>query len=201
MPQNTRSNFGSKINELPVLFATFFKIGAFTFGGGYAMIALLENELVDKKQWLSHEEFLDVAAIAESTPGPVAINSATYLGYKRAGVLGSAVATVAVSLPSFLIIYIISLFFEQFTQLRLVNAAFKGIEAGVIYLVFSAGLRMLRSIENNRFNHIVFVAVGGTMVLFSVLGVDVSSVLYILLCGAAGVAVYLVQKRKGGARQ
>lgn len=96
--------------SLWTLFGTFFKIGLFTFGGGYAMIALLENEFITQKHWLGRDEFLDMAAIAESTPGPVAINSATYLGYKLAGVPGAAVATVAVSLPSFGIIYAISLF-------------------------------------------------------------------------------------------
>ena len=92
------------------LFLTLFKIGAFTFGGGYAMLALLESELVSKKKWIEKDEFLDMVAIAESTPGPIAINSATYIGYKRAGVLGSAAATLGVVLPSFIIIYVISLF-------------------------------------------------------------------------------------------
>ena len=99
---------------LPDLFRTFAKIGVFTFGGGYAMIALLENEFVEKKKWLEKDEFLDVAAIAESTPGPIAINCATYIGYKKAGVLGSAAATLGVILPSFIIIYAISLFLMHF---------------------------------------------------------------------------------------
>ena len=114
--------------SLWTLFGTFFKIGLFTFGGGYAMIALLEDEFITKKHWLGRDEFLDMAAIAESTPGPVAINSATYLGYKLAGVPGAAVATVAVSLPSFGIIYAISLFFDQFTSLTVVAHAFQGIQ-------------------------------------------------------------------------
>ena len=114
--------------SLWTLFGTFFKIGLFTFGGGYAMIALLENEFITQKHWLGRDEFLNMAAIAESTPGPVAINSATYLGYKLAGVPGAAVATVAVSLPSFGIIYAISLFFDQFTSLTVVAHAFQGIQ-------------------------------------------------------------------------
>lgn len=195
---DTGSKNSGRINTLFTLFGTFFKIGAFTFGGGYAMIALLEDELVTKKKWLTREEFLDMTAIAESTPGPVAINSATYLGYKLGGIAGSAAATVAVSLPSFIIIYIISLFFEQFVSLALVNAAFKGIEAGVIYLIFSAGLRMLKSIEKSRFNLCVFAAVGYTMTVFSVLGISFSSIFYILLAGAAGVAAWSLRGRKGG---
>ena len=102
------------MKQLLRLFATFFKIGAFTFGGGYAMIALLENEFVSRKQWIGQEEFLDMVAIAESTPGPVAINSATYIGYHMAVFWGALVSTVAVVLPSFLIIFTISLVFDQF---------------------------------------------------------------------------------------
>ena len=102
-----------EVKSLETLFFTFFKIGLFTFGGGYAMIALLEEEFIQRRKWLDKDEFLDMTAIAESTPGPVAINSATYLGYKLAKVPGAATATVAVCLPSFLIIYAISLFFEQ----------------------------------------------------------------------------------------
>ena len=134
-----------KAQSLGTLFFTFFKIGLFTFGGGYAMIALLEEEFIQRRRWLDKDEFLDMTAIAESTPGPVAINSATYLGYKLAGVPGAAAATVAVCLPSFLIIYAISLFFEQFTQLTVIANAFKGIQVCVIYLIFSAGVRMLQS--------------------------------------------------------
>ena len=114
-----------EVKSLETLFFTFFKIGLFTFGGGYAMIALLEEEFIQRRKWLDKDEFLDMTAIAESTPGPVAINSATYLGYKLAGVPGAATATVAVCLPSFLIIYAISLFFEQFTQLTVIANAFK----------------------------------------------------------------------------
>ena len=124
------------------LFLTMLKIGLFTFGGGYAMIALLENEFVTKRGWLEQEEFLDVAAIAESTPGPIAINSATYIGYKKAGILGSLVATLGMILPSFCIIYAISLFFDAFLSLTAVACAFRGIQIAVIYLILSAGLRM-----------------------------------------------------------
>ena len=110
---------GMKQTRTQALFATFFKIGAFTFGGGYAMVALLEHEFVEEKQWVTREEFLDMVAIAESTPGPVAINSATYLGYHMAGFWGALVSTVAVVLPSFLIIFAISLVFDQFPAQRL----------------------------------------------------------------------------------
>ena len=184
--------------NLGTLFFTFFKIGLFTFGGGYAMIALLEEEFIQRRKWLDKDEFLDMAAIAESTPGPVAINSATYLGYKLAKVPGAATATVAVCLPSFLIIYAISLFFEQFTQLTVIASAFKGIQVCVIYLIFSAGVRMLKALDKSPFATGVLAAVMLVMVGLSLAGVSVSSILLILLSGAAGVAAWLIGRRKEG---
>lgn len=183
---------------LGTLFFTFFKIGLFTFGGGYAMIALLEEEFIQRRKWLDKDEFLDMTAIAESTPGPVAINSATYLGYKLAKVPGAATATVAVCLPSFLIIYAISLFFEQFTQLTVIANAFKGIQVCVIYLIFSAGVRMLKALDKSPFATGVLAAVMLVMVGLSLAGVSVSSILLILLSGAAGVAAWLIGRRKEG---
>ena len=184
--------------SLGTLFFTFFKIGLFTFGGGYAMIALLEEEFIQRRKWLDKDEFLDMTAIAESTPGPVAINSATYLGYKLTKVPGAATATVAVCLPSFLIIYAISLFFEQFTQLTVIANAFKGIQVCVIYLIFSAGVRMLKSLDKSPFATGVLAAVMLVMVGLSLAGVSVSSILLILLSGAAGVAAWLIGRRKEG---
>lgn len=184
--------------SLGTLFFTFFKIGLFTFGGGHAMIALLEEEFIQRRKWLDKDEFLDMTAIAESTPGPVAINSATYLGYKLAKVPGAATATVAVCLPSFLIIYAISLFFEQFTQLTVIASAFKGIQVCVIYLIFSAGVRMLKALDKSPFATGVLAAVMLVMVGLSLAGVSVSSILLILLSGAAGVAAWLIGRRKEG---
>lgn len=184
--------------NLGTLFFTFFKIGLFTFGGGYAMIALLEEEFIQRRKWPDKDEFLDMTAIAESTPGPVAINSATYLGYKLAKVPGAATATVAVCLPSFLIIYAISLFFEQFTQLTVIASAFKGIQVCVIYLIFSAGVRMLKALDKSPFTTGVLAAVMLVMVGLSLAGVSVSSILLILLSGAAGVAAWLISRRKEG---
>lgn len=187
-----------EVKSLETLFFTFFKIGLFTFGGGYAMIALLEEEFIQRRKWLDKDEFLDMAAIAESTPGPVAINSATYLGYKLAKVPGAATATVAVCLPSFLIIYAISLFFEQFTQLTVIANAFKGIQVCIIYLIFSAGVRMLKALDKSPFATGVLAAVMLVMVGLSLAGVSVSSILLILLSGAAGVAAWLIGRRKEG---
>ena len=164
---------------LGTLFLRFFKTGLFTFGGGYAMIALLESEFIDRQKWLSKEEFLDMVALAESTPGPIAINSATYIGYKVAGVPGAAAATLGVCLPSLLIIYLISLFFDRFLALPYVAYAFRGIQVCVTYLILS------------------YVLLGLTMVAmigFYWGSVSFSSIFFILIGGAVGVFFYLLTK-------
>ena len=188
-----------KTKDLLKIFLTMMKIGLFTFGGGYAMIALLEHEFVDKKAWLTSDEFLDMTAIAESTPGPIAINAATYIGYKRCGFFGSLLATVAVCIPSFLIIYAISLFLDAFLAFAPVYAAFRGIQVCVVYLIFNAGLKMLKKIKKTKKNIITVAAVSLAMIAFSVFAVSFSSIFYILICGTLGVALYLA-KRKGGAK-
>ncbi|MBQ9922195.1 MAG: chromate transporter [Clostridia bacterium] len=174
------------------LFITMLKIGLFTFGGGYAMIALLENEFVSRKKWLDKEEFLNIIAIAESTPGPIAINSSTFIGYKMAEILGSAAATVAVCIPSFVIIYIISLFFDAFLSLTYVAYAFKGIQVCVIYLITSAGLKMWKGIKKNAFNIAVMGVTVLCMMFFALFSVKFSTVFYILISGTLGVFVYLL---------
>lgn len=168
------------------------KIGLFTFGGGYAMISLLQNEFVEKKKWLTQDEFLDMVAIAESTPGPIAINSATYIGNKMAGVAGSAFATVGVCIPSFVIIYVISLFFDAFLSFKIVECAFRGIQACVVYLILSAGLKMLGGIKKTAFNVVAVVTVAVCMILFSIFSVKFSAIYFILICGALGYIVYLI---------
>ena len=188
------------MRRMLTLFLTFLKIGAFTFGGGYAMIALLENEFVEKKGWLDRDEFLDMAAIAESTPGPVAVNSATYLGYKIGGVAGAALSTLAVCLPSFVIIYVISLFFDQFLSLKYVACAFRGIQACVVYLIFSAGLRMIKGLEKSAMNRVIVALVMAAMVLFSALAVSFSSIFYILICGVIGLVVWGIRRGRGRAK-
>ena len=181
------------------LFFTMLKIGLFTFGGGYAMIALLENEFVSKKEWIEKDEFLDMVVIAESTPGPIAINAATYIGYKMLGFLGSLTATVAICIPSFIIIYAISLFFDAFLSLTLVAYAFRGIQVCVIWLILSAGLKMLKQMRRTVFNILVLSIVILCMVAFSVFSVSFSTIFYILISGGIGLFMYLIglfRKRK-----
>ena len=183
-----------KIKGYLSIFLTMLKIGLFTFGGGYAMIALLENEFVEKKKWLEKDEFLDVAAIAESTPGPIAINAATYIGYKNAGIIGSMMATLGICIPSFAIIYMISLFFDAFLSLIWVAYAFKGIQICVVYLILTAGLKMLKQMKKTAFNVSIISITLICMVVFSLFAVKFSTIFYILISGACGVAVYLLGK-------
>lgn len=180
-----------KKSDLLKVFLTMMKIGLFTFGGGYAMLALLEHEFVEKKGWLTRDEFLDMAAIAESTPGPIAINAATYIGFKRCGFLGSLLATVAVCIPSFIIIFAISLCLDAFLTFKPVYAAFRGIQVCVVYLIFSAGFKMLKKMKKTAKNVITVVTVTLAMLTFSVLSINFSSIFYILICGTVGVALYL----------
>ena len=174
------------------LFLVLFKIGLFTFGGGYAMISLLENEFVAKRKWLESDEFLNVVAIAESTPGPVAINAATYVGYKLAGFWGSLSATVAVALPSFAIIFMISLFFDAFLSLKYVAYAFDGIQVCVIFLILNAGVKMLLKLEKNVWNILITSAVIAAMITLSVLSIAFSSVWYILITAGLALLLYLI---------
>ena len=178
------------------LFWSMLKIGLFTFGGGYAMIALLENTVVSKKGWLEREEFLDVVAVAESTPGPIAINMATFVGYKQRGVLGSVLATLGVCLPSLVIIFVLSLFLDAFLEFKPVEYAFRGIRVGVVYLILSVGFRMLKKMKKTKLSLAILVAVLLCMILFSVLAVRFSTVFYILICGGIGMLVYVLRQKR-----
>ena len=173
-----------KLNEL---FLTMLKIGTFTFGGGYSMIAFLESELVEKKKWIQKDDFLNMIAIAESTPGPIAINSATYIGYKMSGVIGSIICTLGVVLPAFIIMFIISLYFDKFLELKYISYAFKGIQIGVIYLIFRAGIKFLKNIDKNLFNISIISLVMFFMILFSLLSINFSSIYFILISGFIGM--------------
>ncbi|MGI6772218.1 MAG: chromate transporter [Clostridiales bacterium] len=190
-----------KLKFILRLLITMLKIGLFTFGGGYAMIALLENEFIEKKKWIEKDEFLNMVAIAESTPGPIAINAATYIGYQTAGLWGALAATVAVCIPSFIIIFLISLFFDTFLSLTYVAYAFRGIQICVIYLILSAGIRMLKGLEKNVFNFGILLSVMLVMTVFSIFAVEFSTVFYILICGTVGVFFYLISKLRKGEKK
>lgn len=186
-----------KLKNLGLLFLSMFKIGLFTFGGGYAMINLLENEFVNRRKWLESEEFTDLVAISESTPGPIAVNCSTYIGYKTEKFSGAVVATVAMCIPSFVIIFLISLFFDAFLANPYVAAAFKGVQVCVLFLILSAGVKMAKKVKRSFFGIAVFSATFLCMVLLSLFAVDFSSVFYILIGGALGAFVYAVGYIRG----
>ena len=197
LPARTKiNNEENDVKKYLRLFFTMLKIGLFTFGGGYAMIALLEHEFVEKKKYLEKQEFLDMVAIAESTPGPIAINAATYIGYKQLGFLGALACTVAICIPSVVIIFAISLFFDAFLSLKLVEYAFRGIQVCVVYLIFSAGLKMLKQMKKTPLSVTVVITVVLCMIAFSLLAVKFSTILYILICGCIGLLIYLIMQAK-----
>ncbi len=172
------------------LFLTFFKIGLFTFGGGYAMIAQIKESIVENKKWLTEDELLQIVAIAESTPGPIAINMATYVGYKRKGVVGSVMATLGVVLPSVIIIFIISLFLEEFMKNKYVAYAFVGIKCAVAFLIAKAGYEMFRKIEKKPLPIITFVLMFGVAIVLELLSKSISSIIFIIIGGIIGIVVY-----------
>ena len=181
-----------RIKNLLLIFALMFKIGLFTFGGGYAMIHILEDEFVVKRKWLTDEEFSNLVVIAESTPGPIAINCSTYVGYKKEKILGSIFSTLGVCLPSFIIIYLISLFFNQFLDIEWVNAAFKGIQICVIFLILSAGMKMYKKLAKTPFNLILFFITLSVMIILELLGVNFSSIFYIIIAACLGLLLYFI---------
>ena len=171
-----------------------FKVGLFTFGGGYAMIAVIEREITEKKKWLSRSEFLDVIAIAESTPGPLAVNTSTYVGYKKGGFFGAFFSTFGVVLPSFIIIFLISLFFDKFLEIELVGYAFKGIQAAVAFLIISAGVRMFCHIKRTIFNVLMFAVSITAFLLLTLFAVKFSTIYFILIAGFVGILFFVVKK-------
>ena len=182
-----------RLSECLKLFLLMMKIGLFTFGGGYAMISLLSRELVEKRKYIDDDEFMDVVALAESTPGPIAINMATYIGYKRLGILGSLFATLGLVIPSFVILYVISLFFDSFMSYDIVRRAFNGIQVAVVYLILSAGIRMLKKMKKSPLPILLCSSVILTMITLSILSISFSSILYILIGGAIGLTVYVIK--------
>lgn len=182
------------MNVLLDLFLTFAKIGAFTFGGGYAMISLIDKECVENKKWITSDELMEITVIAESTPGPIAINLATYAGYKMAGGMGAAAATLGMILPSFLIIWLISTFMENLLSIEAVAKAFKGIRTAVAVLIIKAALKIIKSmLKKTRHKYISVVIVSiffGAVIIIDLLSVNFSTIYLIMISGMFGVVVY-----------
>ena len=189
------------MNLLAALFLTFAKIGLFTFGGGYAMIALIENACVEKKQWITHDEMMNITVIAESTPGPIAINCATYVGYKQKGFAGALAATVGMILPSFCIIYVISVFLDRFLEIAWIAHAFQGIKIAVGILILDAALKMLGKMPKKVLPRVIMLCALAAMLLIDFFSVRISSILLMLTAGLISLILFLVKKpaAKGGA--
>ncbi len=180
--------------SLKTLFFTFFKIGLFTFGGGYAMLSLIEEECVGKHGWMTKEELLDMIALAESTPGPVAINSATYLGCRLRGWKGAVAATGGVVLPSFVILFLISLVFDAFLKIKLVAAAFRGIQVAVGLLILRAGWSLLKGLPKKPFPLVFAGLVTALLLCVNLFAWNFSSLWCILVGAVCGLAVAGVKK-------
>lgn len=182
----------SRFKKALKLFLTFFKIGAFTFGGGYAMIPLIQHEVAEKNKWITDEDILEIVAIAESTPGPIAINSATFVGHRVCGVLGSTAATLGVVLPSFVVILVISFVLAAFQELRAVQYAFMGIRAGVLALVLKALITMFKKCPKGWVSYVVM-AFAAAVGIFT----DINVFLIIIISALFGLITYSIMRSKG----
>ncbi len=184
------------IYEIIELFLTFAKIGLFTFGGGYAMLAIIENICVEKKNWITHDEMMNITVIAESTPGPVAINCATFVGYKKAKLLGAVFATIGVALPSFIIIFALSMFLEGFLEITWIAHAFLGIKIAVGILILDAAIKMIKKMQKKPLQIGILLASFAVIMLVNVLKLHISSIMIMLLAAVVSVASFLLNKGK-----
>ncbi|MBR0139827.1 MAG: chromate transporter [Firmicutes bacterium] len=184
------------------LFLSFAKIGLFTFGGGYAMIALIEDACVEKKKWISHDEMMDITVIAESTPGPIAINCATFVGYKQKGFAGALIATLGIVLPSFCVIFAISRFLDGFLEIAWIAHAFKGIKIAVGILILDAALKMLKKMQKKPLPRGIMLCAFAAMLVIDFLSLKVSSITLMLVAGLVSLIIFTVKKpaAKGGAK-
>ena len=193
MKENKPQSSG-KLKKILSLAWVFFKIGLLTFGGGYAMIPIIQSEVSEKRKWISEEELMHVITMAESTPGPIAINAATYVGYKICGFFGSLAATVSVVLAPFTIIYLISLFLEQFMQFKVVENAFKGIQIAVAFLILSAGIKFIKKLKKQPFPIITVALTVAVMIALDLFALSFSSVYLILMGAFAGLMLTIIQR-------
>ena len=185
---------GGQMNILTDLFLTFARIGLFTFGGGYAMIPLIEHACVEQKEWMTHDEMMNVTVIAESTPGPIAINCATYVGYKRKGLAGAAAATAGMVLPSFCVIFAISLFLDNFLKIAWIAHAFGGIRIAVGILILDAAVKMIGKMPKKPMPVAVMCCAFIAMLLADIFALRISSVALMLIAGGIGLAVFPIKR-------
>lgn len=189
---------------LAELFLTFAKIGFFTFGGGYAMIPMIENSFVENKKWITHDEMMNVTVIAESTPGPIAINCATFVGYKKAGFLGAVIATLGIVVPSFAVIYLISICLDSFLEITFIANAFKGIKIAVGILILDAGITMVKKMHKKVLPRVIMVCSFIAMFAINIFTWNFSSISLMLIATVISLAIFIVKgapEQKGSAKK
>ena len=184
------------------LFLTFMKIGMFTFGGGYAMISVVEHACVEEKHWITHDDMMNITVIAESTPGPSAINCATFVGFKKRGLIGAAVATTGMILPSFLIIYLVARFLDSFLEISWIAHAFEGIKLAVGILIIDAGVKMLKQIPAKPVPRMIMACAFATMLLIDILALRISSIALLLIAAAVSLVLFSISQNieRGGSQ-
>ena len=189
------------MNILLDLFLTFAEIGLFTFGGGYAMISLIENSCVEKKGWITHDEMMNVTVIAESTPGPIAINCATFVGFKQKGLIGAIAATIGMVLPSFSIIFLISMFLDNFLEIAWIAHAFMGVKIAVGILILDAAIKMIRKMQKKPIPLTIMACAFLAMLLIDIFALHVSSITLMLIAAVISLAIFLTRRNtvKAGA--
>ena len=192
------------MNILLDLFLTFAKIGLFTFGGGYAMISMIENNCVERKRWITHDEMMNVTVVAESTPGPIAINCATFTGYKKARFVGALVATLGMIVPSFVVIYLISMFLDNFLELTIIANAFKGIKIAVGILILDAAITMIKKMHKKKLPRTIMVCSCIVRFCINLCAWNFSSISLMLIAAAVSLTIFFLNgapEQKGGAKK
>ena len=193
-----------KVKGYLTLFLIMLKIGLFTFGGGYAMISMIENNCVERKQWITHDEMMNVTVIAESTPGPIAINCATFTGYKKAGFVGALSATLGMIVPSFVVIYLISMFLDNFLELTMIANAFKGIKIAVGILILDAAITMIKKMHKKRLPRTIMVCSCVAMLCINIFAWNFSSISLMLIAAVVSLTFFILNgapEQKGGAKK
>ena len=186
------------------LFLVFAKIGLFTFGGGYAMISIIENICVKRKKWITHEEMMNVTVIAESTPGPIAINCATYIGYKKAGFIGALVATLGMIMPSFCVIYFISMVLDNFLEITIITNAFKGIKIAIGLLILDAGITMVKKMQKKKLTVSIMICSCIAMLCINIFALNFSTISLMLIAAVINLVIFIVSgapEQRGGANK
>ena len=187
--------------QIPILldlFLTFAKIGLFTFGGGYAMISLIEHACVEKKRWITHDDMMNITVLAESTPGPIAVNCATFVGCRRKGFWGALAATLGVILPSFVILYAISVFLDSFLEIAWIASAFRGIRIAVGLLILDAAANMIRKMKKEPLPCAILLCAFAAMLCINAFSLKFSSISLMLLAGAVSLAVFSIRNASSG---